>query len=60
MGLLNAVRNLFSGEDRKLADTTKDLRVLLIASMKIVGAYEASVKDHPLILMGTPDPYAPP
>ncbi len=28
--------------------------------LKIVGAYEASVKDHPLIQMGTPDPYAPP
>jgi hypothetical protein len=46
MGLLNAVRNLFSGEDRKLADTTKDLRVLLIASMKIVGAYGSIVEKY--------------
>ena len=28
--------------------------------LKIVGAYEESVKKHPLIPMGTPDPYTPP
>lgn len=28
--------------------------------LKIVGAYEQSVKQHPLIPMGTPDPYMPP
>jgi arylsulfatase A-like enzyme len=28
--------------------------------LKIVGAFEDSVKDHPLIPMGTPDPYTPP
>lgn len=28
--------------------------------LKIVGAYEASVKKHPLIPMGTPDPFVPP
>jgi arylsulfatase len=28
--------------------------------LKIVGAYEASVKQYPLIPMGTPDPYTPP
>jgi len=28
--------------------------------LKIVGAYEASVKQYPLIPMGTPDPYEPP
>ena len=28
--------------------------------LKIVGAYEESVKSYPLILIGTPDPYQPP
>ena len=28
--------------------------------LKMVGAFEASVKAHPLIPMGTPDPYQPP
>ena len=28
--------------------------------LKIVGAFEQSVKTHPLIPMGTPDPYTPP
>jgi len=28
--------------------------------LKMVGAFEASVKAHPLIAMGTPDPYEPP
>jgi len=28
--------------------------------LKIVGAFEQSVKQHPLIPMGTPDPYTPP
>ena len=28
--------------------------------LKIVGANEASVKQYPLIPMGTPDPYTPP
>jgi arylsulfatase len=28
--------------------------------LKIVGAFEQSVKEHPLIPMGTPDPYVPP
>jgi len=26
----------------------------------MVGEFEASVKKHPLIAMGTPDPYTPP
>jgi arylsulfatase len=29
-------------------------------ALKMVGAFEASVKQHPLIPMGTPDPYRPP
>jgi len=28
--------------------------------LKMVAAFEASVKKHPLIPMGTPDPYTPP
>jgi arylsulfatase len=28
--------------------------------LKLVGAFEGSVKMHPLIAMGTPDPYTPP
>ena len=28
--------------------------------LKIVGAFQASTKNHPLIPMGTPDPYVPP
>jgi arylsulfatase len=28
--------------------------------LKMVGAFEHSTKDHPLIPMGTPDPYTPP
>jgi arylsulfatase len=28
--------------------------------LKIVGAFQASVKASPLIPMGTPDPYEPP
>jgi arylsulfatase len=28
-------------------------------ALKMVAAYEASVKNHPLIPMGTPDPYVP-
>jgi hypothetical protein len=27
---------------------------------KMVAEFEASVKKHPLIAMGTPDPYTPP
>jgi arylsulfatase len=28
--------------------------------LKLVGAFEQSARQHPLIPMGTPDPYAPP
>jgi len=28
--------------------------------LKMVGEFEESVKTHPLIPMGTPDPYRPP
>ena len=29
-------------------------------ALKLVGEFEASTKEHPLIPMGTPDPYVPP
>jgi arylsulfatase len=29
-------------------------------ALKMIGEFEASVKNHPLIPMGTPDPYTPP
>jgi hypothetical protein len=28
--------------------------------LKMVGAFNATTKNHPLIQMGTPDPYTPP
>jgi arylsulfatase len=28
--------------------------------LKMIGAFELSTKEHPLIPMGTPDPYTPP
>jgi arylsulfatase len=28
--------------------------------LKMIGAFEASTRKHPLIPMGTPDPYQPP
>jgi arylsulfatase len=31
-----------------------------MAQLKMVADFEASLKRHPLIEMGTPDPYVPP
>jgi arylsulfatase A-like enzyme len=42
-------------EEKPTADTW-----VLTPMLKIVGAFEATVRDHPLIPMGTPDPYMPP
>ena len=28
--------------------------------LKMITAFEASTKKHPLVAMGTPDPYTPP
>jgi arylsulfatase A-like enzyme len=33
---------------------------VLTPMLKIVGAFEGTVRDHPLIPMGIPDPYTPP
>jgi arylsulfatase A-like enzyme len=42
-------------EEKPTADTW-----VLTPMLKIVGAFEGTVRDHPLIPMGTPDPYTPP
>jgi arylsulfatase A-like enzyme len=42
-------------EEKPTADTW-----VLTPMLKIVGAFEGTVRDHPLIPMGTPDPYMPP
>jgi arylsulfatase A-like enzyme len=42
-------------EEKPTADTW-----VITPMLKIVGAFQDSVKDNPLIPMGTPDPYAPP
>jgi len=46
----------------------RDNTIVIIAStswiigpvLKMVGAFDASTKEYPLIPMGTPDPYRPP
>lgn len=45
MGLLDAFRTLFSS-DAPRSDGNKDPRVLLVASMEIVGAYAAVVEKY--------------
>lgn len=42
-------------EERPTVDTW-----VIYPALKVVGQFEASVKQHPLIPMGTPDPYVPP
>jgi len=42
-------------EEKPTADTW-----VLTPMLKIVGAFECTVRNHPLIPMGTPDPYIPP
>jgi arylsulfatase len=42
-------------EEKPTADTW-----VITPMLKMVGAFEESVKKHPLIAMGTPDPYTPP
>jgi arylsulfatase len=51
------INNLYTDprEEKPTADTW-----VVTPMLKIVGAFEESVKTHPLIPMGTPDPYAPP
>jgi arylsulfatase len=42
-------------EEKPIADTW-----VITPMLKMVADFEASVKKHPLIAMGTPDPYTPP
>jgi hypothetical protein len=48
--------NLYT--DPREEKTTADTWVIT-PMLKMVGAFEKSVRDHPLIPMGTPDPYTP-
>ena len=52
-----SIINLYTDprEEKPTADTW-----VVTPMLKIVGAFEQSVKQHPLIPMGTPDPYTPP
>ncbi|MGO9592422.1 MAG: sulfatase-like hydrolase/transferase [Steroidobacteraceae bacterium] len=51
------IYNLFTDprEEKPTVDTW-----VVHPMLKIVGEFEQSVKQHPLIPMGTPDPYSPP
>lgn len=42
-------------EENPTADTW-----VVTPMLKVIGAFNATTKDHPLIPMGTPDPYVPP
>ena len=42
-------------EEKPTVDTS-----VVTPMLKIVGTFQASTKSHPLIPMGTPDPYTPP
>jgi arylsulfatase len=51
------IYNLFTDprEEKPTADSW-----VVYSMLKMVGAFEESVKKYPLIPMGTPDPYTPP
>jgi arylsulfatase len=51
--------NLYTNPKEDEDETTPDSWVIGPV-LKVVSAFEESVKAHPLIAMGTPDPYAPP
>lgn len=51
--------NLYTNPQEDEAKTSTDSWVIGPV-LKMVGEFEASVKSHPLIPMGTPDPYSPP
>ena len=53
--LINLYTNPCEEADKPTVDSWVVAPVL-----KMVGAFEASVTQHPLIPMGTPDPYMPP
>jgi hypothetical protein len=53
--LFNLYTNPREDEDKVITDS-----LIFGPVLKMVGEFEASVKKHPLIAMGTPDPYVPP
>jgi len=53
--LFNLYTNPREDEDKVITDSW-----IFGPVLKMVGEFEASVKKHPLIAMGTPDPYTPP
>jgi arylsulfatase len=53
--LFNLYTNPREDTDKQITDSW-----VIGPVLKMVGAFEASTKKHPLIAMGTPDPYTPP
>jgi arylsulfatase A-like enzyme len=53
--LFNLYTNPREDEDKTATDTW-----VIGPALKMVAEFEASTKKHPLIAMGTPDPYVPP
>jgi arylsulfatase len=53
--LFNLYTNPREDEDKTATDTW-----VVGPALKMVAEFEASTKKHPLIAMGTPDPYVPP
>ena len=51
------INNLYTDprEENPTADTW-----VVTPMLKVIGAFNATTKEHPLIPMGTPDPYVPP
>jgi hypothetical protein len=53
--LFNLYTNPREDEDKTTPDSW-----IIGPVMKVVAKFEESVKENPLIAMGTPDPYTPP
>jgi hypothetical protein len=53
--LFNLYTNPREDTDKQITDSW-----VIGPVLNMIGAFEASVKKHPLIAMGTPDPYTPP
>jgi arylsulfatase len=53
--LFNLYTNPREDQDKQITDSW-----VIGPVLKMIGEFEASLKNHPLIAMGTPDPYVPP
>jgi hypothetical protein len=53
--LFNLYTNPREDQDKQITDSW-----VIGPVLKMVDEFEASTKKHPLIAMGTPDPYVPP